>query len=144
LSDAALIEQPEGSPGAVSEAGTSLQRVAGGFERGGGVVARASSTVSGWEGRASVSFDGRAASYGLAMVAVDQALTAARAAVRRYETALEDARARIRQLREQEEMAVARLERAKQQLEEAQGRLAGAQQRMSAASFSAGPPRAPR
>lgn len=138
MSDAALIELPDGSPGAVAEAGTSLQRVAGGFERGGGVVARASSTVSGWEGRASISFDGRAASYGLAMVAVDQALTAARAAVKRYEAALEDARAKIRQLREQEDMAAARLERAKQQLEEAKGRLAGAQQRMSAASFSAG------
>ena len=136
--DAALIEQPEGSPGAVADAGTSLQRVSGGFERGGGVVARASSTVSGWEGRASVSFDGRAASYGLVMVAVEQALTAARAAVRRYETALEDARAKIRQLREQEDMAVARLQRAKQQLEEAKGRLAGAQERMSAASFTAG------
>jgi len=125
LSDAALIELPDGSPGAVAEAGTSLQRVAGGFERGGGVVARASSTVSGWEGRASISFDGRAASYGIAMVAVDQALTAARAAVKRYEAALEDARAKIRQLREQEDMAAARLERAKQQLEEAKGRLAG-------------------
>jgi hypothetical protein len=138
VSDAALIEMPDGSPGAVSDAGTSLQRVAGGFERGGGVVARASSAVTGWQGQASVSFNGRAASYGIAMVAVDDALTAARVAVRRYEAALEDARARIRRLREQEEMAVERLERAKVQLEEAQGRLAGAQQRMSAASFNIG------
>ena len=134
MSETALIEMPDGSPGAVSDAGTSLQRVSGGFERGGGVVARASSTVSAWEGRASVSFQGRAASYGLVMVAVNQALTTAQAAVRRYETALEDTRARIRQLREQEEMAVARLERAKGHLEDAKGRLAGAQQRMSVVS----------
>ena len=138
MSETALIEMPDGSPGAVSDAGTSLQRVAGGFERGGGVVARASSTVSAWEGRASVSFQGRAASYGLVMVAVDRALSAAQAAVRRYETALEDARARIRHLREQEEMAVARLERAKGHLEDAQGRLASAQQRMSVVSSGAG------
>lgn len=97
--DAAEIEQPQGSPGAVADAGSSLQRVAGGFERGGGVVARASAGVSGWEGRASVSFDGRAASYGLALVAVEQVLQSARGAVSRYETALEDARAKIRQLR---------------------------------------------
>jgi len=136
--DAALIEQPEGSPGAVAEAGTSLQRVAGGFERGGGVVARASSSVSAWEGRASVSFDGRVAGYGVTLVAVEQVLQSARGAVRRYETALEDARAKIRQLREQEEMAVARLTRAKRQLEDAQGRLGEAQGRMTAVSAGAG------
>jgi len=128
--EAALIEQPDGSPGAVADAGTSLQRVSGGFERAGGVVARASTTVSGWEGRASVSFDGRVASYGLVMVAVEQALSAARGAVRKYETALEDAKAKIRRLREQEDMAVARLQRAKRQLEDAQGRLGEAQGRM--------------
>lgn len=136
--DAAVIDQPKGSPGAVSDAQTSLQRVAGGFERGGGVVARASTSVSAWEGNASVSFDGRVASYGVVMVAVEQVLSQARGAVSRYEARLEDARAKMRRLREQEEMAVARLQRAKQQLEDAQGRLANARDRMSAASLSGG------
>lgn len=135
--DAALIEQPEGSPGAVSDAGSSLARVAGGFERGGGVVARASASVSAWQGPASVSFDGRVASYGLVMVAVEQVLQSARGAVRRYETALEDARTKIRELREQEEMAVARLNRAKKQLADAQTRLGQARERMSAVSAGA-------
>jgi uncharacterized protein YukE len=138
LSDAALIEMPDGSPGAVSDAGTTLQRVAGGFERAGGVVARASSAVSSWEGHASVSFDGRAASYGLVMVAVDQALTTAQAAVRRYETALEDARGKIRSLKDQEENAVERLRAARRRLDDAKDRLASAQQRMSAATFNVG------
>jgi hypothetical protein len=130
--ESALIEMPDGSPGAVSEAGTSLRRVAGGFETAGNTVARASATVPAWEGRARVSFDGRIASYGLVMVAVRHALTSARSAVRRYESALEEARAKLRRLRDQEEMAIARLKRAKEQLAEAQGRLAGAQYRMSA------------
>lgn len=134
--ESALVEMPDGSPGAVSEAGTSLRRVAGGFDNAGTTLARASATVPAWEGRARVSFDGRIASYRLVMVAVRQALTSARSAVRRYESALEDARAKLRRLRDQEEMAVARLKRAKEQLAEAQGRLAGAQQRMSAISLT--------
>ena len=134
--ESALIEMPDGSPGAVSDAGTSLRRVAGGFENAGTTVARASATVPAWEGRARVSFDGRIASYGLVMVAVRQALTSARSAVRTYESALEDARAKLRRLRDQEEMAVARLKRAKEQLAEAQGRLAGAQYRISAVSHT--------
>ena len=138
MSDAALIEMPDGSPGAVADSGSSLQRVAGGFERGGGVVARATSAVSAWQGRASISFDGRAASYGLVMVAVDQALTAAQAAVRRYETALDDAREKIRSLKEQEENAVERLRAARRRLEDAKERLESAQQRMSAATFDVG------
>ena len=132
--ESALIEMPDGSPGAVSDASTSLRRVAGGFDQAGTTVARASATVPAWEGRARVSFDGRIASYGLVMVAVRQALTSARSAVRTYEIALEDARAKLRRLRDQEEMAVARLKRAKDQLAEAQGRLAGAQYRISAVS----------
>jgi uncharacterized protein YukE len=134
--ESAVIEMPDGSPGAVSEAGSSLKRVSGGFDRAGTTVAQASATVPAWEGRARVSFDGRVASYGLVMVAVRQALDSARSAVRKYESALEDARAKLRRLRDQEEMAIARLKRAKEQLSEAQGRLAGAQQRMSAVSFT--------
>jgi exonuclease VII small subunit len=134
--ESAVIELPDGSPGAVSDAGTSLKRVSGGFDRAGTTVAQASATVPAWEGRARVSFDGRIASYGIVMVAVRQALSSARSAVRKYETALEEARAKLRRLRDQEEMAVARLKRAEEQLTEAQGRLADAQQRMSAVSFT--------
>jgi len=50
----ATIELPEGTPEAVSHAGSSLSRVAGGFESAGSVVSRASAAVGSWEGQASV------------------------------------------------------------------------------------------
>lgn len=134
----ATIELPEGTPEAVSHAGSSLSRVAGGFESAGSVVSRASAAVGSWEGQASVSFQGRAMSYGIAAVAVEQTLTAARGAVQRYETALEQARERIRSLRNQEEETLRRLELARRRLADANDRAAAAQEWMTAATFTVG------
>jgi hypothetical protein len=43
--EVATIEVPDGDPGAVADVGAALARVAGGFERAGGSVARAASAV---------------------------------------------------------------------------------------------------
>lgn len=138
MSDEPSIELPDGSPGAVGDAGAGLDRVAGGFERGGAVVARATAAVAGWEGRASVSFHGTAASYSEALGAVNEALIGARVAVRRYETRLEDARVKIRALMQDEQDALERLRTVRRQLTQARGRLQDAQQRAATASLAIG------
>lgn len=138
MSDQPSIELPDGSPGAVGDAGAALDRVAGGFERGGAVVARATAAVAGWQGQASVSFHGTAASYSEALGAVHEALIGARVAVRRYETRLEDARAKIRALKQDEQDAVERLRTARRQLTQARSRLQDAQQRAATASLAIG------
>jgi len=138
VSDEPVIEMPDGSPGAVADAGASLNRVAGGFETAGQVVARATAQTGAWQGQASVSFHGRAAGYSQALLAVNQALVQARVAVRRYHAQLEHARDRIRALRQREQDAVERLRGARRKLADAKRRLQDAEQRAGAASLSIG------
>lgn len=136
--DAAAIEMVEGDPGAVSDAGASLGRVSGAFDRMAGGVGRAVAVAGSWEGYASVSFAGRAASYGQAAGSVDGVLAKARAAVARYGERLGDARERIKRLQREEEECIERLRIEERRLEDAQGRAAEGRTRLSNATFTVG------
>ncbi len=136
--DAATIEMAKGDPGAVSDAGVSLGRVAGAFDRMAGGVGRAVAAAGSWEGYASVSFQGRAAGYGQAAGSVDGVLARARGALARYAERLDDARERIKRLQREEEDCVERLRLEKRRLEDALGRASEARTRLSNATFTVG------
>jgi len=138
MGEVATIELPRGDPGAVSDAGATLARVAGGFDRAGGAVGAAVSAVGSWEGSASVAFRDRAAGYEQALGSVDGVLAQARGALRRYEDELEQARKRVRGLRREEEECLQRLELEQRRVRDAAQRMGAAGDRATQATLAGG------
>jgi hypothetical protein len=116
------IELPQGDPGAVMDAVTSLDRMASGFEHSAQGFRRAASAVPSWLGFASVAFQGLAGSLEQTADRAHTAIREARVATRRYAEDLREARERVKKLQE-------RAEDLEQQIEEAKRRAADAAQR---------------
>ncbi len=136
--ETATIELPRGDPGTVSDAGASLDRVAGAFERTSGGVGRAVGLVGSWEGYASVTFECMATTYAAAAGSVDGVLAQARGAVARYADRLAEAQRRIRELGRQEEDCIERLRLEQRRLTDAEGRASEARGRYLAAMLPSG------
>jgi uncharacterized protein YukE len=135
---AALIEQPQGEPGAVMDTASGLRRVGGGFEGAGDVVSRAVAAVGSWEGQASMAFRGHATSYRTAAASCDRVLADAQMVLSRYADVLEEVRRRIRELRREEEDCLERIRQWKDRLADAERRAADAVERMLAAPLDFG------
>jgi hypothetical protein len=135
---AALIEQPQGEPGAVMDCAGGLRRVGGGFEGAGQVVSGAVAAVGSWEGQASMSFNGYATSYRAAATSCERVLADAQVVLSRYADVLGEVRQRIRELRREEEDCLERIRRWKERLADAESRAADAAQRLLAAPLDFG------
>jgi hypothetical protein len=92
------IALPEGNPGAVESAATTLSRAGGDFDSAASTVRQAEGDVTTWRGIASFTFRDHCGIHSEAARAGGDACQQAAVALRRYGRELEDARERVREL----------------------------------------------
>src|SRR5918996_5082481 len=131
------IELPQGDPGAVMDAVTSLDRMASGFEHSAQGFRRAASAVPSWLGFASVAFQGLAGGLEQTADRAHTAIREARVATRRYAEELREARERVRKLQERAEDLEQQIEEAKRRAADAARRELDARGRAASAMLSA-------